>query len=520
MIEPQAIEPFIGLVPFIPAFFGFATPVLYLATRNRLIVFSFLLSGLTLSTIISILVAIGTYVTENPLVFKAGGWPAPIGIVYIVDRFSSVLGLVSSFILLLIGLYSVSYIVDDAYPWYAILLLGNAAGVLGVIYTGDLFNLFVMLEVTGVSSYALVMYYRHRADSIVSGLKYAFIGSLGTTLYLLAMGLLYSYYGTLNTIDFSYKLQYITSPAHAYAFGAIMILALWAFSIKSGVFPNHFWLPDAHPAAPTPISALLSGLVVNTGLVGLYKVLYISTWSISGGVYGSIRELTALAAIIMGALSAVFGALLMFIQRDVKRLIAYSTVMNLGYLFMGIGCLTQSGLEATLYYIIVHSLAKATLFMSAGVFIKAAGTRDLDKLAGLGPRYPVAGIALAVSTLTLAGAPPLPGFLAKLLLYEALFEKSPVIAITMIIASAIGLLSYMRLFYTILLGVPVVSWKELDFKCAKVVLLLLSIVIIVVGIVFLFNPDLLSKIIGAASTQSTIDIEKYAEYVKGTLRLP
>jgi Formate hydrogenlyase subunit 3/Multisubunit Na+/H+ antiporter, MnhD subunit len=514
------IEVIVGLIPFLPAFAGFTIPIIYLASKKRLVVMGYAALTMSIVAILSAIVAVEAYRVDHPLVFKAGGWPAPIGITYIVDRFCAVVGLLTSLIVLAIMLYSLNYIVDEAYPWYTILLLGNEAGLLGVAYTGDLFNLFVMLEVTGVSAYALVMYYKRQPISLVSGLKYAFIGSLGTSLYLLAMGLTYSFYGTLNLVDFSYKAPSYSSELQIFAYGLILVLASWAFSIKSGVFPNHFWLPDAHPAAPTPISALLSGLVVNTGVVGLYRFLYIASWNTTESPLSTVTQLVSLVTITMGALSGVFGALLMNIQRDIKRLIAYSTVMNLGFLFMGISCITLRGLQATLYYIITHSLAKSTLFLSAGIFIKAAGSRKLDDLSGAGIKFKIAGVAFAASILTLAGIPPLPGFLAKLLLYEALFEYNVILAVLLIIASAIGLLAYMRMLYILVFGTTVKQLKKVDMELAQVTLIVLTALIVLTGVVFLFNPELTQNIVGSAAMQSTINIEEYVEYVKNTLIQP
>lgn len=510
-----------GIIPFLPALAGFVIPLIYLLTRKRLIAMSYTVIILFITTLLAFILALETYGIGEPIVFKAGGWPAPIGILYIVDRFTGILGFVSALVLLCISLYSVSYITDEGYPWYSVLLLGAASGILGVIYTGDMFNLFVMLEVTGVSAYALVMYYRHRAISVVSGLKYAFIGSLGTSLYLLAMGVTYSIYGTLNFVDFSLKLATYFSPLHVISYGIVLVLALWAFSIKSGVFPNHFWLPDAHPAAPTPISALLSGLVVNTGIVGLYRFIYIASWNTPPGPFSYVKEFISLTILLMGSLSAIFGALLMNIQRDIKRLIAYSTIMNLGFLFMGLGCMNASGLRATLYYIIAHSLAKSALFLSAGVFIKATGSRDIEKLSGLGLRYPVAGITLTVSTLALSGIPPLPGFLAKLLLYEALFEYNVLVAITMIVASAIGLLAYMKLLYIVVFSVPGLPVGKLNMKTANVSMSIFIVSILILGVLFLFNPQLLRIVFDAASQQvSPVNIVTYIEHVKKVIITP
>ncbi|MEM2025308.1 MAG: proton-conducting transporter membrane subunit [Desulfurococcaceae archaeon] len=510
------ISVLIGLTPFIPLIMAFTIPLVYMLSRSRLVVMYYTSTALALTAFISSAIAIETYHNEHPLVFKAGGWPPPVGIAYIADRFTALVSAVSAMILLAISIYSINYITDESYPWYCVLLLGNASGILGVLYTCDMFNLFVMLEVTGVSAYALVMYCRRRLNALVSGIKYAFIGSLGTTLYLLAMGLVYSAYGTLNFIDFSLRASSSQGVLQTIELGAISVLVLWAFSIKSGVFPNHFWLPDAHPAAPTPISALLSGRVVNTGLIGLCKFLYLAMWNPPAPV-SAIKSIISLTTIIMGCISAIVGSLLMNTQRDVKRLIAYSTIMNLGFLFMGVGCGSDGGLQAALYYVCAHSLAKATLFMSTGVFIKVSGSRDLEKLSGLGLKYPIAGAAFTMSVLALAGIPPLPGFLAKLLLYQALFEYNAIVAISMILASAIGLLAYMKLLYTVLLGTPLVPLTKLKMNHAYLSLLIEVALIVLLGIATLFSPQVLSSVFGSAAEQLTLGINSYVEYIRKIL---
>ncbi len=506
------IDVLTGLIPIIPVLGAFTVPIVYLALRNRVIVMSIGAVATFISLVISVLLVLETYSRDMPIVFRAGGWPAPIGIIYIADRFTATLSLVTCFVGFLINLYSISYITDENYPWYTALLLGCLSGILGIVLTGDLFNLFVMLEVTSVSAYGLVMYYRFRANSVISGLKYAFIGALGTTLYLLAMGLVYSTFETLNIVDFSLKIREISSPVVIQVFPVVMVLALWTFSIKSGVFPNHFWLPDAHPAAPTPISALLSGLVVNTGEIALYKLLYLATWSTLENPLPKpleeVKYIISLMTTYMGAISAITGALLMYIQRDVKRLIAYSTIMNLGYLFMAIGCGTRRGIEAALLYTSVHSVAKAALFLSTGVFIKAVKSRSLEKLAGSWRASRVAAVTLALSILTLAGVPPLPGFLAKLILYNALFEYSIPLAILMIIASAIGLVSYMKLFYTILLAPLSSSIVRVDMKLAKLVLVILATTVLVAGLLFTTMLQLLFTILNNVSEQ-VVNIELY-----------
>lgn len=505
----------IGLITLVPLLGSFSTPIVYLLTKNRKAVFAYDIAISAFTFIITLAITYDVYVNDSVIMYRAGGWPPPVGIVYILDKFTALLALTTSLVALLIAIYSVDYITDERYAWYMSLLLGNFAGILGVVVTGDLFNLFVMLEVTAVSSYALVMYYRRRPISILSGLKYAFVGALGTVLFLFSLCIIYGIYGTFNIVDIFARVHGL--PASSYSFplsgqaalyiGIFLVLSYWTFSIKSGVAPNHFWLPDAHPAAPSPVSALLSGLVVNTGAIGMYKVLYLV---FSGNMAPSlvlIRDTLSLIILITGGASALLGALLMMIQTDVKRLIAYSTVMNTGFMFMALGTISRAGLVALLFHMITHSIAKSTLFLSAGVLIKAGKSRRLESLAGLGKLNPVAGIALSISILTLSGVPPLPGFLAKLLLYTALFEANIAFAILFVIATAIALISYMRLFYTVMLE-PYAKPERANMRIAGAVLAASSLLLIALGITTLFYEPAFNNVILSA-VDALLPIEKY-----------
>ncbi|MEM3926892.1 MAG: proton-conducting transporter membrane subunit [Desulfurococcaceae archaeon] len=509
----------LGLIPFIPVIGAFTAPLIYLVKRSRslILTYGFVMSALTLA--ISVLEAIVAFSSNKPYMYNAGGWPPPIGISYLGDKLNLTMVVLTSLIITLIFLYSFDYIFDDGYPWYTVLLLGAEAGLLGVILTGDAFNLFVMLEVTAVSAYGLVMYYRNRPSAIISGLKYAFIGAMGTVLYMLASAIMYNTYGSLNLIDIGLKTRNLQGTSlmisggiggSQIAIGLILVLSFWAFSIKSGVFPNHFWLPDAHPAAPTPISALLSGLVVNTGAIGLYKVLYLLYSNVQGNVVNAVSAII----VFTGGVSAILGGLMMIIQNDVKRLIAYSTVMNTGFIFMAVGTCSHIGIEAFVYYMIIHSLAKTTLFLTAGYLIKTARSRNILKIAGIASRNPIVAFSMISSILTLAGIPPYPGFMAKLLLYDALFKYSLLAAMAMILASAIGLISYMRLFYITLISPPMVT-TGIDMPRGTICLLILSSLLLVLGMFSTFTPrfldNVLWNIVGqvADPVKYIIDLSKY-----------
>ncbi|NJE09293.1 cation:proton antiporter, partial [Thermococcus sp. M39] len=244
-----------------------------------------------------------------------------------------------------------------------------------------------------------------RGDSVTAGFKYALIGAIGTTMYFLALGILYGAFGTVNFADLAAKVHGMSFPVTgtpvgniALASGVALALATWAFLIKAAIVPNHFWLPEAHPAAPSPISAVLSGLVVNVGVYALIRFIY----TVYGGQLtpelAHVVSMLSTIVIVLGAVSALFGALMMNVQRDVKKLIAYSTIMHMGYLFMAVGLGTQLGLQAALFHIINHAIAKALLFLAAGIFIHAVGSRNIEDLSGLGRRMPIATFSLAIAT--------------------------------------------------------------------------------------------------------------------------
>ncbi|WP_440059446.1 proton-conducting transporter transmembrane domain-containing protein [Thermogladius sp. 4427co] len=512
------VDNIVGLTPLLPVLGAFVTPLVYILSKSRRIVFAtaILVTGIVFS--FTLLTTLEAYSRGRVIVYNAGGWPGPVGIVYIVDRISSLLGLVTAGLVLAIAVYSYYYIVDDGYPWYLVLLLGAESGLLGVVYTGDYFNLFVMIEVTAVSSYGLVMYYRWRSESIVSGLKYSFIGALGTSGYLLALAIMYATYGSLNLVDVGLKAagllgSSITGPPTgeiALSTGLILALSLWAFSIKSGVFPNHFWLPDAHPAAPTPISALLSGLVVNAGAISLYKLLYLGfSVSSSPGVRVVVCAIS-LFTVVTGIVSGFIGSLLMMIQDDVKRLIAYSTVMNMGFIFAALGTLSPAGVLAFLYYTIIHSVAKATMFLSSGLLIKSLKSRKLEVLAGSGSRVAAAGLGIAVSSLTLAGIPPLPGFIGKLLIFRALYEYNIALAVAFIVSSAIAIVSYLRFFYIILVAPPTRGISMVSSRGMRLVVLALSIILLAMGAVFTFSPTSFN-IVFADPVVEVGDVKRFLE---------
>ncbi len=510
----------VGLTPVIPIVFAFALPLVSLLSGgNKKVVLFHALLGTGLALIGTFKVFETAYSSNAPLVYSFGKWIAPVGIVYEVERLNALIALLTASLMFLIAIYSYHYLEKEgSLEWYYTLYLGLEAGLLGVLFTGDAFNLFVMLEVTSVAAYALVMFYRDRGDSVVAGFKYSMIGAVGTTMYFLALGVYYGAFGTLNIADLSAKIHGISFQISGSPMGNIVLasgialaLTLWAFAVKAAIVPNHFWLPEAHPAAPTPISAILSGLVVNIGVYAMIRFLYT--------VYGApltpglahVVTLLSTILIVLGAASALFGALMMNVQKDIKRLIAYSTIMHMGYLFMAIGLGTQLGLQAALFHLINHAIAKALLFLAAGAFIHAVGSRNLDELAGVGRKMPLASFSLAVSSFALVGVPPLNIFFSKLLLFNAFMEKSIGLALILLLSSIIALIAYVRVFYVIWFGKPQKEANVKEQLSMSFVCLLLAVAIILIG---LTAPMFVNKFIIPASSQTV----NYGLYIYSLLK--
>jgi len=436
---------------------------------------------------------------NGPMIYMYGGWPPHFGIVYEVDALNALVGFLTSWVMLAVVLYSYWYRhhLDDP-VWYFILLVGLETGILGCLYTGDAFNLFVMLEVLGISAYGLVAYHRDKAEAVEAAAKYALIGAVATTFYFTAVVLLYAGYGSVNmgVLALASRSQllwlfYEIPPSIKYLTLISIALALWVFTYKSALFPNHFWLPDAHPEAPTPVSAALSGLVVNVGIYATARFLYTIFGEYSA--LGEYRIVVLAALFTLGALGGLIGALMMMTQQDIKRLLAYSTISHVGIAYMGITAGFLNGSKEAIAYaiaggvihIVAHGIAKALLFMSSGVLIDAAGSRNLDEMRGVGRYYPLTSASLILGFLSLAGFIPFIGFYSKWYIARGYLDAEfPIAPILIIAISALSLPGYLKAIAAIVFSTrekPVNTVKE---RWIEYLLFAMAIALIVLGVVF------------------------------------
>ena len=371
----------------------------------------------------------------QPISVQLGAWPAPFGITWVADLLSITL-VVMSQLVLLTGLIYAMGAADriKRAPTFYPLFLAMTAGLTGAFISGDLFNLFVFAELLVISGAALTALSDDRFG-VEAAYKYFYISLLASIFLLLGIGSLYISYGTLNMADLARRIA--IDPTQPLL--AISIVLLFAtFMIKSAVFPMHFWQPDFHTASPTAVSAMLSSVVVKLGVYGFLRMttlLFVdqSDW---------IRS----ALLVLGALGILYGGLAAIGTNNVKRMLAYSTIAQVGFILVAVGWGTSLALAAAVVFIFNHSLIKAAMLMLAGAMASRAAIKSaaFEVLTGAGKTAPLIGALFLVGSLALIGIPPTSGFISKLLFFRSGIEISSVALLIFF-----GLASLLTLIYAI-----------------------------------------------------------------------
>ena len=372
--------------------------------------------------------------SHKTIVYSVGGWQPPFGICLVADGFSSFMLVVVNLVSFLVMVYAVSYMrkYTDKWKFHALFML-MLAGMNGVILSGDLFNLYVFIEMASISGYVLVAY-GIEAEDLEAAFKYAIMGSLASIFILLGIGLLYSYTSTLNMADIS---TVLAGRPNGSLVGFVSVLFLAGFGLKSALVPFHAWLPDAHSSAPTPVSAALSGVFIKTlGIYALSRVFF----NIIGVSHSVLHIL-----MILGAISMVVGALLAISQNDIKRMFAYSSISQVGYIVLALGIGTPLAILGGLFHLFNHAISKSLLFLNAGAIEHSTGTRDLSKLGGLNNKIPVAGYTSLLGSMSISGVPPFGGFWSKLIIVIAAVQAGYFgFAIIAVLVSIVTLAYYLR----------------------------------------------------------------------------
>ncbi len=378
------------------------------------------------------------------LSYPLGGWEPPYGIELRVDFSGYFLMMAVAGISLAAVIYSRRYIEKEVeggrITAYYVLFLLMSASMMGFVITGDVFNLFVMMEILSISSYALVAVTGNR-NAVRAAFKYLLMGAPSSIMVLLGVGLLYSVTGTLNMADLAARVGDTGYREVLIASYAILVLA---FMVKAAVFPLHLWLPDAHSIAPSPISAMLSGLVVAVSAFAVARITFSVFTVHAWGLVGTTLEALAVA----GAAAVLFGGIMAIYQKDFKMMIAYSTISHMGYVVLGITALNPEGITGAVYHILDHGIAKACLFMCAGNFIYRKGFRKIEQLKGAWREMPWTCFAFSLAAWSIIGLPPSAGFISKwYLVYGSVRAGKVPYAVVLLVGSILAAVYCFRVVY-------------------------------------------------------------------------
>ncbi len=367
---------------------------------------------------------------SSVMIYRIGGFTVPMGMDLILDGLSHLLILIINCVACIAAFYSISYMekYTGKEKYYALFLL-MVAGLNGAVLTGDLVTLFIFLELSSISSAALVAF-GTEADELEASFKYLVMGAVASAFILLAIALIYGMTGTLNMAQAAISLPICSSYAKVIA----VVLFLVGFGTKAAVAPFHAWLPDAHPAAPAPISAMLSGVLIKA--LGIYSIIRI-IYNVIGITYG-ISDVM----LFLGALSIIWGSFLAIGQWDMKRLFACSSISQIGYIVMGLGLATPLGVMGGLFHLLNHAIFKPLLFLTAGAVEYSTGTRDMKKLGGLGGSMPVTSRASMIGSLAISGVPPFNGFWSKLFIIVACVQAGRIWLALIAVLGSIATLAY------------------------------------------------------------------------------
>jgi multicomponent Na+:H+ antiporter subunit D len=394
---------------------------------------------------------------EGSLRHQMGGWPPPIGIELVLDP-------LSGFVATVIAVVGLAVVVYPSGPGFGIapgrrvplqgLVLLMLTGLFGVVLTADLFNLFVFLEIYAIATYALVALGGPRAT--FASLRYLFLGTIGSGFYLLGVGFLYFLTGSLTMADVAERVVPLgTSPTVIAALALIVV----GLGLKMALFPLHVWLPEAHSYAPPAVAALLAAVQVKVAAYALVRILF----DVFDVGFVTVDVPVAQLLLASSVAGIVFGSVMAIAQTDIKRLLAYSTVAQLGYIGVGIGLATPAAVAAGLLHVLSHALMKSCLFLAAGAVYERTGIREIPRFTGLGRRMPLTAAALTVSALSMVGVPPTAGFFSKWYLLLASLETGRVA-----VAVAIAASSLLTLWYVLRMIESIYSDREDEVDPAMV----------------------------------------------------
>jgi len=440
-----------------------AAPLCLIINRSRVVwLFTLFVSGLTFYISCLLLQQV---MTTGVIIYELGGWEAPWGIEYRIDQLNALLLLIISAISTVV-LFAAHTSINNELPesrhtLFYILYLLTFAGMLGIVATGDAFNVFVFLEISSLSAYALIALGKDRR-ALWASYQYLIMGTIGATFILIGIGLMYQMTGTLNMYDLSQRLPEVEQTRTVFTAFAFVIVGI---CLKLAMFPLHLWLPNAYAYAPSIVTAFLAATATKVAIYLLIRF----TFTIFGLNFSFTHLPLQILFLVLGLAGVFFASTVAIYQTNIKHLFAYSSIAQIGYMIVGFSVSSVAGLTATLLHLFNHALMKSALFLALGAVMYRIGSTQLSQFQGLGRHMPLTMAAIVVGGLSLIGVPLTVGFVSKWYLVLAVIENGwwP-IAVLILLGSLLAVVYVWRIvevayFKPVLTGTETIKEAPLAF---------------------------------------------------------
>ncbi len=422
---------------------------------------------------------------EDPIITKIAGWNPPFGINLVFSSFSGFIASLISIMAFLIWGYSYNFKkvgFDDSLKYFILLML-VVTGTIGIVLTGDIFNLFVFLEITAISSYALTAIYRGR-DGAEAAFKFLLIGAFASSMILLAIILLYSQVGTLNMAEIAVRMPEVDFNIKI----LIFILFFVGFGIEAEMFPLNGWVPDAYSQAPGPIAAVFAGMVAKAGIYALIRVIYLM-FDLEGA-FGLL--------LIMGLITMIVAEVVALRQEKLRRMLAYSSIGQMGLIMIAFSINTEQGVFAAIFLMFNHALIKSLLFLTTSFLVYNSKSKLISDLDGFGKKMPLVSLLFGLGAFALVGLPPFSGFWSKLYVLIAAADQHMELIIALILSvSVVEIIYYFKVISRLYFRK---ASEEIPIQKpsinSSVVMIIMGSLIVLVGV----YPDLITGLIENATT--------------------
>lgn len=404
------------------------------------------------------LIGFVSYLNEGALRYFFGGWEPPIGIEFVYDGLSAFFVLIINTVAFLVLIHS-HHVSKKEFPgkemaYYSLAML-MLLGFNGMILTGDLFNLYVFLEISSLSSYALIAIGDRQAP--FAAFRYLIIGTVGGTLYLLGVGFLYTVTGTLNIIDMAAMLQMPEIFDNSAVFAALVLMIV-GIGVKAALFPMHGWLPDSYTYASSTSTALIAPIGTKVAAYILFRIIL---WLFSIDITDAVAPVSYIVGI-LACLGILYGSIMAIAQTEMKRMLAYSSVSQIGYIIMGLSLANPLGFAGALLHVLNHAVMKACLFLVSGNLRMKEGHSDISRFDdSYRKKYPWTMASFSIAAISMVGLPPLAGFFSKWYLALGTIDNENWLFLAVIlISSLLNAVYFFRILEKVYMMNPEKSQKE------------------------------------------------------------